>query len=124
MEWQGYNSIESLVERKVTEAAIKNPGPMRPMTVRLPVSSEARLVVIAEMLRVPKSTLLRDLLMTALLEAEDNLKEMIFETDEDRQHYQNEVERTRFALMESVEGQDIGIAAQVTAVRRAGEGEA
>lgn len=125
MEWLGYNTVASLVEQKIKETAIKNPGPMRSMSVRIPIGHEARLIVLSEMLGTPKSTLLRDLLMSALLEAEHKLFEDVFETEEDRSEFLGRVEKYREALEEGADHRpgDPEFGLNVTGVRRAEEEE-
>ena len=123
MEWLGYNTVASLVEQKIKETAIKNPGPMRSMSVRIPIGHEARLIVLSEMLGTPKSTLLRDLLMSALLEAEHKLFEDVFETEEDRSEFLGRVEKYREALEEGADYRtgDPEISAEIQSVRAVGE---
>lgn len=124
MEWLGYNTVAALVEERVKEAAIKNPGPMRSVSVRLPIGHEARLVVLSEMLGTPKSTLLRDLLMSALLEAEDKLFDDVFDGDEEtRSNYLGRVNEYREALEEGADYRpgDPEISAEIQSIRNVEE---
>lgn len=122
MEWLGYTSVAAMVEERVKESAFKNPGPLRTVSLRLPISSEARLVVLSELLGTQKSTLMRDLLMTSLLETENKLLEDLIVDDEAREDYHGRVEQYRESLMEraDVKTGDPEISAKLTDVRKAG----
>ncbi len=118
MEWQGYTSVAALVDERVKEAAIKNPGPLRSVSLRLPVTTEAKLVVLSEILSTQKSALMRDLLMTALQEAERKLLDGVLADDEAQSDYTGRVEHYRRALLEGSDHRhgDPEIAGRITQI--------
>ncbi len=120
MEWLGYRSVAELVDERLKEVAIRNPGPMRSTSVRIPIAHEARLVVLSEILGTPKSTLLRDLLMSALREAEVKLFDDIFKGSEEfKSDFFERVDDYRQALQEGSDYRsgDPEIAAEITGVK-------
>jgi hypothetical protein len=73
------------------------------MGLRVPVSSEARLVVLSEMLSVPKSTLMRELLMTAIIEAEQKLfDEVHSDNDQLPSDYAGRVHEVEQSILEGL----------------------
>ncbi len=124
MEWQGHNSVSGLVEKRVREAAILNPGPMRAMSFRIPLSSEARLMVLADVLKTPKATLIRELVMASLLEAEDKILEEVLDGEDARNAYHTELEKYRVMLSDGVvQEPGLSIGAELVNVEPVGEGE-
>ncbi len=65
----GHATVSDLIKDRMNNAAFRNPGPMRPVTIRIPVETEAQLVYLARSLDIPRSTLLRDIMQAAMNEA-------------------------------------------------------
>ncbi len=123
MEYQGFPTVAGLIDQHLKRAAFTNPGAMRTTSLRLPVSAEARLLVLSEILGVNKSALLRDLLMASLLEAEHKLTEETFPEQEFSDNYQRRYDEYRESLLDGsdVKPGDPEIGAFVTDIRKAEE---